>query len=74
MEFLRTGGSPGFALDDPLVPIKLDNVRIRGESSLSLFCGGLIDVIDMCLEKEAMVEIADFESIIIMMSTLRILT
>ena len=62
---LRMGVSPGFALEDPLVPVKLDNVRIRGGSSLILFCGGLIDVIDMCLEKEAMVDISDFESIII---------
>lgn len=62
---LCMGVSEDFALNDPLIPIKLDNVRIRGESSLSLFCGGLIDVIDMCLEKEAMVDIADFESIII---------
>ena len=62
---LHMGVSEDFALNDPLIPIKLDNVRIRGGSSLKLFSGGLIDVIDMCLEKEAMVDITDFESIII---------
>lgn len=62
---LHMGVSEDFALNDPLIPIKLDNVRIRGGSSLKLFSGGLIDVIDLCLEKEAMVEITDFESIII---------
>lgn len=62
---LRMGVSEGFALEDPIIPIKLDNVRIRGESSLKLFGEGLIEVIDLCLEKESTVEITDFESIII---------
>lgn len=62
---LRIGVSEGFALEDTIIPIKLDNVRIRGESSLKLFGEGLIEVIDLCLEKDSTVEITDFESIII---------
>lgn len=62
---LQMGVSEGYALEDPIVPIRLDNVRIRGGSSLKLFGEGFIEVIDMCLEKEAMVDISDFESIII---------
>lgn len=62
---LRMGVSEDFALEDPIIPIRLDNVRIRGNSRLSLFGEGLVEVIDVCLEKEAAVELTEFESIII---------